>query len=182
VVGVTDDQGEILLDEISLFNESNIISIETQIEDIDYDTQTLTIFGKTIKINHSTMLSDDHDNSDDDPLSFPRFNLNEMVLINFYQDNDGIYIATRLSKTKYYDTLYLSAIAKDVQIEKKILSVFNQSIITDEDTLYFDTDDNKISSETFFSSILAKGKIVDLTGNFIGNNVILAEELWTSIN
>jgi len=104
VKGVTNKEGAILLDEISIYDDLSDIFVEAKIEAIDYNEKTLSLQGKTIHINSFTLLSDET-TENVQTLLLTQFNIGDAIFINFYINDKGKNIATRLSKIDPLDLL-----------------------------------------------------------------------------
>ncbi len=184
VTGIA-DANSIVAEQITLFDSSKEVSLEASIEAIDLTQGTIRILGETVLIDSFTLFSDDRSSNDSSNLSdsflslnLEQFSLGDFVFINAYQNQQGKVVATRLSKTDLFESLYLSAQLESFQADLGIVMLFGQTVTRYTDTFYFDIESNFITQTEFFSLLQNNPKaIIDVTGTITGNKAILADTL-----
>lgn len=172
IKGVSNTQGKIIIEEISLPDAITHILIEAKIETIDYAASRLSLLGKSIHIDNSTLMSDETSN-DLNALLLNQFSQGESVFISVYRNNEGRYIASRLSKIDTITAYYLSAIANTVDSKTGTLSLFDQTIVTNNETLYLNANDDFISKQAFYDVIEAGKTEIDVLGEIAADGALV---------
>ena len=178
VVGTANAQGIIVAESIKLSDNNAGVYLEAPLEAIDPDAGTLTVLGQTVSIDAHTLLSDD---TTDEfvVLELSQFNIGSPVYIVAYPDADDPdhYIASRLSRVNASEGIYLSGQAQDPDVIQGQFTLFNNTITSNDDTLYLGIDTSELSRAEFFEQVNDSGVYVDIIGTRIGNDYILAEIL-----
>ncbi len=182
IVTGTADANSIVAEQITLFDSSKEVSLEASIEAIDLTQGTIRILGETILVDSFTLFSDDRSSNDLSDsfllLNLEQFSLGDFVFVNAYRNQQRQVVATRLSKTDLFESLYLSSQLESFQADLGIVMLFGQTVTRYTDTFYFDVESNFITQAEFFNLLQNNPKaIVDVTGTITGNKEILADTL-----
>ena len=175
VKGTVNKQNKLVATEIKLFDSTQEITIEANIESIELSTSSFFILGQKVNTDDYTLLSDDT-KEDFVFLDLNQFAVGETVLVSTHKD-DGILIADRLSKIATDDRVYLFGIIATIDESYNSISLFSNTIYMNNDTLYIANDDNYLSKSDYFS-ILKEGKtLIEIIGKQTNNGQIMATEL-----
>jgi hypothetical protein len=182
IVTGTADANRIVAKQITLFDHSKEVSLEASIEAIDLIQGTICILGETVLVDSFTLFSDDRSSNDLSDsflsLNLEQFSLGDFVFVNAYRNQQGQVVATRLSKTALFESLYLSAQLESFQADLGIVMLFGQTVTRYTDTFYFDIDSNFITQTEFFNLLKNNPKtIINVTGTITGEKFILADTL-----
>ena len=175
VIGTTNSDGVLIAEEIRIIDSSDTLSIEANIESIDLSINSLVVLGQTITIDNFTLISDDT-TEDFVSINLSDFAIADSVFIDIYLNNGG-YTANRLSKIPSIPSEFIIGVIDSINSELGQLSIFNNTVSTDSETLFTDSDANTISAATFFSLLEIGISEVVITANYFGSEELLATEL-----
>ncbi len=177
VNGTANAQGIIVAESVTLSSSGSNVYLEATITAIDQSNSNISLLGQTIEVNNHTLLSDDTTDGFIE-LNLGEFNVGESVYIAAQKDSDGQYTASRLSRIAPIETLYLSGQPQSHDAAARLFELFDNTIITDADTLYQDKDFNDLSAQEFFNSINTNSEnYIGVIGTQVSDGYILAESL-----
>lgn len=172
VEGNVDKDGALIADSIAVEHVEKLDKLEANIDAIDHKNKTLVVFGKTIKSNISTILFDESKQKTN-PLVF------EQILQGEYMDakvrilDDGSILALSLSREDQEDDISFKGIIDDVDKSDSSFTLFGIRMFGDENTRYFDQNNQAIDATTFFASVQNKVTLVEAEGNATEDNSVL---------
>lgn len=176
VRGITNNDGVLFADEITLIDITSQIFLETDIETIDRINNTISVLGINIAIEPITYITNEGESNIQ--INFNDFVEGDYVFVEAYRNIDNKYIALQLSKTPFLTTIRIISTVENIDGQQGIVTFFNHTIETDSATEYYDVFSDPISKEIFFSQ-LKKGKsLVDVIGIQIDTTSVLASAIF----
>ncbi len=172
VEGVINQNGILIADSIELEATDNLPIIEANIDAIDYQENSLVVFGKTIHTDLMTILFDESQQQAD-PLYFDQIRVGEYVDIKLKIQSDGSLLAVRLSREDQETDYTFRAIIENINPNDASFTLFGIPMISTPDTLYLDSNEQPIDLDVFFASVTQGVSRVEIEGKPSGNTIVL---------
>ena len=171
--GTVNAQGVIVASEITFLELPVASLIEGIVEAVDTSASTITVLGNTFVIDLFTLLTDET-TEDFTPINLEQFVVGDAVFI--VADKEGSTLtAIRLSKIAAITSVFLSSQVENFDTGLALLTIFGHTVMTNENTQYFDEEGFSITPSVFFDTLVDGSTVVDVTGYLAENNVILAD-------
>ena len=176
IEGSINAQGILLADKIEFEQNEALSKIETTIDSINVQEKTLVVFGKTIHVDHSTLLWDENP-LNKQPLQFEQLLIGDTVDIKLKIQADGRFLAKRLSREAAESQASFQGFAKNINTIEQRFVLLGIDMLSNVNTQYINADEEIISADDFFNRLQQNSTFIELKGEKIHDNMLLMQSV-----
>lgn len=179
VEGIINASGVLLADEIAIRQSADAaeeVELEGSVSAIDAAKQELTLLGNTVVVDNQTILLDETSDRERS-IRFTDLRVGNYLEVSGKMLADGRILALKLSREDSEDGhLEVKGVCRDVNVSEGTLVIQGVTVMTDGNT-EFESDDESLNQQQFFSRLVEGETIVGAEGTALGNNWIRAVKM-----
>ena len=165
IIGTINDAGVLVADRI-VFHLPSLVEIKGNIDGLDPQTETVSVFGIAVRTNEFTLFRD-HTMSGQPTFGFGDLNEGDRVEIRAVLDGDSV-IATRLERDDPNDVATLKALV--ATIERPSITMLGVTVTSNTNTVFQNVAHVEIDADAFFD-LVEPGSIVRSEGTYEGGSI-----------
>jgi hypothetical protein len=172
--GATGGQGSAAAGSLNQSSES--VEVSADVVAVDTESGSIQVLGTdpgiTVMTSDSTEYRDKRDGLD--PFSLSDIQVGDHLKINARLSDTGSIDATRVVRTDATSEVELEGPVDNVSVDDLSFTILDVTIVTDDQTVFLDSDGTEISADEFFAA-LGSGVEVEVEGSLQDDGSILAE-------